>query len=99
MNKIINGITEVTNGHFRELEYLVRNDDFKLVEFDNTTMNDDIESIPCFKYKDDYYGLDEIMRASEECLHDGYIGFSYFNGLYIDLNKNNDCVKITYFHK
>ena len=79
MNKIINGITEVTNNHYRELKY-------------------DIDGIPYFTYKSECYSFDEIIKTSDECLHDGYIGFSYFNGLYIDLNKNNDCVKITYFH-
>jgi len=27
------------------------------------------------------------------------MGFSYFNGLYIDLSDDNDSVKVTYFHQ
>ena len=80
MDKIINGITEVTNGHFRDLEY-------------------DIDGVPYFTYKGCIYNLDEVMRASDGCRHDGYIGFTYFSGLYIDLSDSGDMVLITYFHQ
>ena len=99
MTKTINGITEVTNGHYRELFDMVVNDDYELVEFDNRTMNEEIESVPCFTYKGNIYSLNEVMRASDECSHDGYMGFTYFNGLYIDFNESNESVKVTYFHQ
>lgn len=98
MSKIVNGINEVTNGQYREIEYLYRNDNFELVEWNSDTMDDETESIACFKYKGDYIGLDEVMRASDECPHDGYMGFSYFNGIYVDFNESNDGVKVTYFY-
>ena len=85
-----------TNGHYRELKYLVRDENDDLVEFDNTIHSEDLESEPCFKYKGDYFSLNEFMRYEADP-YDGCLGFSYFNVLYITLNESNDEVKVTYF--
>jgi len=88
----------VTNNHFREIESLPEIDG-EILDFDNPLVTDDTEFAPCFKYKGEYYSLNEFMRCDEDSPFDGFMGFSYFSGLYIKLNESCDSLIVTYFYQ
>ena len=62
----------------------------------------DGEEVACFKYRDDYIFLDEVIRT-DPCYifgeYDGMVGFSYFNGILIKLSESGDAVQVYYFYQ
>lgn len=92
MKKIIstenNKITVTGNGAWIPIEY-------KPADWS------DGEEVPCFKYKDDYIFLSEVLRTDSSSVfgeYDGILGFSYFSGILIKLNESGDAVQVYYFY-
>ena len=92
MKKIIpteNGkITITRNGAGISIEY-------KQAEWSNG------EEVPCFKYRDDYIFLSEVVKPDPSGLfseYDGILAFTYFSGILIKLNESGDAVQVHYFH-
>ena len=59
---------------------------------------EDRESAFFFKYKNQYYCLDQFMRTTDKMLKDkgwdGYHSDSYFSGILVRLDLENDKVKV-----
>ena len=62
----------------------------------------DGEEAACFKYRDDYVFLSEVIITDPRGIfseYDGMLGFSYFNGVLIKLNESGDAVQVYYFYQ
>jgi hypothetical protein len=112
MNKKIGNYTVKSDGRFRPLLSfydLSEKEQSKMVkDYLGCFSNDKNEILnhfaycSFFKYKNQIYNLDEFTRLN--CygdltnICDAVMGFTYFNGIGIKFNKENDAVKVFYFY-
>lgn len=112
MNKKIGNYTVVSDNKFRpllslyELSEKESNEilnEYRSCPYEEFLLHKNyLENCTFFKYKKELYNLDEFSRL--DCngdltnICDAVMGFSYFSGIGIKLNKECDAAKVFYFY-